>query len=230
MEQLKHAFSERVLSQYVADFVIPPSGQAAPKQPLDEALMLNVVLSELFGSPRNASVPPPSSEELHAASAAVPFATQWPATQRLYYDVWDRYTPNPELYGRRAGIDDNASVPMLITQGDLDPQTSILWTATVAGDYQARKTGPTKLVIVPRAAHCTVDNAPVEGSPYTCGELMLASLVHSRGLAVDDSCKARIEAVDFEGRQKHTLDAAQKLFGAPVLWGSRGAEREQLWL
>jgi len=130
----------------------------------------------------------------------------------------------------RAGIDDNASVPMLITQGDLDPQTSILWTATVAGDYQTRTTGPTKLVIVPRAAHCTVDNAPVEGSPYTCGELMLASLVRSRGLKVDDACAVKVEAIDFEGRQHHTVDAAQKLFGAPELWGSGGSKRGSIWL
>ena len=54
-------------------------------------------------------------------------------TDRLWWDIWNRYTPDYDTYGKFADPD----MPMLLIQGDLDPQTAVWLALHSADEYGA---------------------------------------------------------------------------------------------
>jgi hypothetical protein len=170
----------------------------------------HVALSELEESP------PRSREELAQLYADVVFARQ-DLTMRDLYDVWPRYEHDAYV-----GKYPESSAPVLMLNGTLDPQTPLEFAQAVAPHYVAPAQ---QLVVLPRAAHGTVDQSPTVKNGEACGKTLWLAFVGAPRSTLDTSCTERILPHDFQGGEA----LAGTLFGTASLW-SRASARTSLSL
>ncbi|MDB4942370.1 MAG: uncharacterized protein JWP97_1904 [Labilithrix sp.] len=183
------------------------SGLASEEDLSSEMLGRNIAFSELE------SDPPPSRAELAGLLADAVFTTP-DATIRDEYDNWPRYDRD-ELVGKYP----TSSVPVLMMNGTLDPQTPEEFAENVASHYKRQNQG---LVVLPRAAHGVIMQSPVEGpaSEPTCGMTLWHQFLTSPTAALDTSCRGAIQGHDFAGSPA----LAAHFFGTTTLWGNTPAD------
>jgi len=128
-------------------------------------------------------------------------------------DDWDLYAPD-EYYNQYAVSYSN---PLLLLNGDLDPQTPLKW-ATIASSHFRHNNQ--KLVVVPFAPHFTLLTSPVDNSAFPCGMQLTASFFLSGGSSIDDSCLSHVQPIDFEGNHHISKVVCKQILNTTSLWGS----------
>jgi hypothetical protein len=132
-----------------------------------------------------------------------------PWEQRIAFDLWNRYTPD-----QYEGQYPNYANPLLMLNGDLDPQTPLHWADLASVHFQQDSF---RYVVVPFSPHGTLFQAILaDGS--TCGLHMLVSFLESNGQDVDTSCINKVLPPDFGGFTNFTQSISQQYFGTPNLW------------
>lgn len=191
----------QVLSHYFTTlldmFNAPSTGPVRGSQ----ALQMNVALSELWEEPA------PSQAELAARCEAETLCPQASVTIGAQYEEWPRYA-HDEYVNEWPEV----TTPVLLLNGDLDPQTPIE-TATAA---QSHFIAPHQtFVTVPFSPHGVVFESPVltPGAP-PCGAQMIAGFVADPEADVDTQCLADLAPVTWD-EAPEVLDL---LFGTQDMW------------
>ncbi|MBX3191827.1 MAG: alpha/beta fold hydrolase [Labilithrix sp.] len=180
-----------------------PGGPFAPAGELSsEVLGLHIAFSELEEDP------PALSADLEALFDD-PVFTTFDATVRDVWESWPRY-PHDEWVGKYP----SSNVPILMLNGTLDPQTPQEFAEQIAPHYAMPAQS---LVLLPRAAHCTLTQSPTSTWPgtETCGMNVWRQFLAAPAAALDTSCRDRILTHDFAG----SPSIAQYFYGEPSLWG-----------
>ena len=168
---------------------------------MSTALFNNVAISELW--PESA---PPLAEflaEVDGLFASIDLSPRVAALQ----DAWPRY-PDDAYVGQWATTD----LPLLMMNGDLDPQTPI-WVGSQADPHF--NGANQRFYTIPRAAHCTIAQSPVStAGAQDCGMQLLLGFLADPLVAPDDSCLADLAPVDFTGNAAYS----QYLFGTADMW------------
>jgi pimeloyl-ACP methyl ester carboxylesterase len=168
-----------------------------------DALFYNVALSELWP---NASGHP--SEEGIAAEQAGLYVTAG-LTPRVtaVQDVWPAYADD-KLVNAWA----DTSTPLLMMNGDLDPQTPI-WVGGRAADHL--QGDRQSFVTVPRAAHCVIRQTPVaRAGDQPCGLTMMLGFLADPRAPLDTSCLGDVPEESFTGDPANNV----YLLGTEDLW------------
>jgi hypothetical protein len=186
-----------------------------------EALALNILLSEMFyiqssdlpseWQLSDVSSKPDSCVWLIHCQDHTFFATYSPPQLRLKYDIWNRYTPDRFVNGYGS----NYTGPILLLNGDLDPQTPIHWSDEAFENFQNELID---YIVVPFSPHCTAAQSwTTDGS--VCGLQLLASYFENYGKAIDKDCLHKVLPPDFSGITKETQSWSNQFFGTPNMWG-----------
>jgi pimeloyl-ACP methyl ester carboxylesterase len=158
-------------------------------------LFANIALSELSEDPLpNAEDVSANVESLYASVDAganlAPAIATWP----LYH--------RDEYYGKFA----KTSVPLLMLNGTLDPQTP-LKVATPTGEYF--KGENQHFIVIPYAAHTTLTQSPMDAEYHSCGAELILQFFQAPTKPIDPSCVDLVLPLDFRG----TADVTKLLFG-----------------
>lgn len=133
------------------------------------------------------------------------------------YEAWPKYARD-ETVGKYA----TTSSAMLMLNGTLDPQTPQEFGQEVATHYTGANQS---LVLLPRAAHGTINQSPVSANRTddACGMIVWKQFLASPSRPLDVTCKDRILPHDFSDSQP----LAQTFFGVSSFWGlsDRGPAR-----
>jgi len=117
----------------------------------------------------------------------------------------------------------NVSVPLLILQGTLDPQTGFWNAMHGVGRYSGAQQ---HLVVLPHTAHGTSfpGRSPTTdpGEP-SCGMMIFASFVSRRGASLDDSCLSRLRPPDYSGVSAISRTLVRVHFGESAEFWGEGA-------
>lgn len=167
-----------------------------------DILGMHIAFSELEADP------PPSARELGALLTDAVF-TEPDVSLREAYDAWPRYERDKWVGGYST-----SSVPLLLMNGTLDPQTPLEFAEVVAPHYAHPAQG---LVVLPRAAHGVVHQSPTsDAASPACGMTLWQQFIAAPFAPLDTSCKADIRAHDFAGSPA----LAAHYFSRGTLWGS----------
>jgi len=129
------------------------------------------------------------------------------------YEPWPRYPRDPMVDQWAV-----ASLPMLMLNGTLDPQTPM----EVAEPARARFTdGHQTFVTIPNAAHATLIQSPTVGGGQ-CGMMVTDSFLDNPEGRLDLSCLNDLEPIDFNGVPAYS----QFLFGEADMWENARAKGE----
>ncbi|NUO48324.1 MAG: alpha/beta fold hydrolase, partial [Polyangiaceae bacterium] len=173
-----------------------------------DALFYNVALSELW--PNAASHP--TIEEIAAQEAGLFVSTGLTPRVAAVQDVWPAYADD-------AYVDAWAetSTPLLMMNGDLDPQTPI-WVGSEAADHLDGE--GQEFVTVPRSAHCVlVQTPPPSDGDTPCGMKMFLEFIADPTAALDTSCLASIPIETFTGLPANNV----YLVGTADIWENEPA-------
>jgi len=177
---------------------------------LQQVLGENILLSEMFYV---VGTEIPSFEELEKISEKSFFATLGPPSLRQFLDDWDTYTPD-EYYNQFAVSYSN---PVLLLNGDLDPQTPLKWATTTANYFHH----PNQLLlVVPFSPHFTLLSSRVDNSDFPCGMQLTSSFFLNNGSKIDTSCINHVIPIDFGGKSHLSTLVCKKTFNSTSLWGS----------
>eukprot|EP01084_Bolivina_argentea_P087764 158513_1 len=150
---------------------------------------------------------------------------------RLWWDIWNRYPPNEQVYGQYA----NPSIPMLLLNGNLDPQTPDTWAIHSAEQYNANINDnmPNELnryyYTFPNTPHFVMFRSPIINSTQesqitgdnleTCGFWIMKSFINrDNNWIPNDSCIDWIEKIDWSGSNNISKLLTMELFGTDDLW------------
>jgi len=168
-----------------------------------DVLGIHIALSELE------EAPPPTAAQLGELMKDSVIAE--PDTHMIdAYQIWPRY-PHDQWVDKYP----ESSVPVLLMNGTLDPQTPLEFAEQIAPHY----TKPHQIFVqFPRAAHGTIHQSQIEGenpgSP-ACGMLVWKDFVANPNADPWQGCTANIRGLHFEDG----LGVAQWMYGRPSLWG-----------
>jgi len=157
----------------------------------------------------NTSVP--SFEQLEYISDNSAFATGGPPQLRMAWEMWNKYTP--DIYYNLFAS--NFKNPLLILNGDFDPQTPLIWADSAAIHFTAKNQG---LVIVPFSPHGTVFQSPIANSTATCGMQLMTSFINSFPHQPNTNCINDVAPPDWQGIYPTTQQASMTYFGSNNLW------------
>jgi pimeloyl-ACP methyl ester carboxylesterase len=171
-----------------------------------DALFYNVSLSELW------SDDPPTEKEVDATEDTLAVSTA--LTQRVAgaQDAWPAYARD-EYADAWADTD----TPMLMMNGDLDPQTPI-WLAESANDHLASANH--WFFTIPRSAHCVIYETPTNDTTG-CGMEMFLDFLQDPSEPPDASCYSGIPEESFTGDPKWNT----YFFGTTDLWENESKAR-----
>jgi pimeloyl-ACP methyl ester carboxylesterase len=170
---------------------------------MSDSLFYNVALSELWPN----AADHPSVEAIDAEQAGLHVTIGLTPRVAAVQDVWPVYADD-EYVGNWA----STGLPILMMNGDLDPQTPI-WVAQPAGENL--NAANQQFVMVPRAAHCAANATPVaQPGDQPCGLSIMLSFLLDPNAPVDTSCIATIPAESFTGVPANNL----YVFGSADLW------------
>jgi hypothetical protein len=149
-----------------------------------ESVVFHIGLSELWPDPH------PDATGIAGILETLYFSTDLALEFAALQDLWPAY-PRDEY----ADAWPTTSVPMLMMNGDLDPNTPI-WITQQAEDHfnQAGQ----YFYTFPRSLHNILDQSPTS-SALTCGSQMFLDFIDDPLAAPDDACLAEILPIDFEG-------------------------------
>jgi pimeloyl-ACP methyl ester carboxylesterase len=164
------------------------------------SLMLrdHILLSELWQEP--------TSAELEEESAAL-FTGGAVQDFPWLHAQWPLYDPDPLAASVAA-----TSIPVLMLQGGLDPQT----TPDLAQSLRTAFAGAGQYYVeVPRSTHGIINSAFLPGvTDHTCGTDLIGQFLADPATAPDAACAAVAAPLDFVG----TPAGAQSLFGTSDPW------------
>eukprot|EP01083_Nonionella_stella_P027502 75761_1 len=191
----------------------------------------NIIVSEMwFGSdPTNPGL---SYDEFIAAEKEYYISTGLGSMLRRWWGYWNKYEPNPDIYNKYA----NPSMPMLLLNGDLDPQTHVKWALHAGRQYGANINDNTHNPLkryyytVPNAVHSVMfqsrivnytDNTIDLDDDYeACGFYIMASFIDgNRNFVPDNKCIDWLTPIDWKGEGNITQQLSQKLMGTNDMWG-----------
>jgi pimeloyl-ACP methyl ester carboxylesterase len=174
-----------------------------------DALFYNVALSELWpNAPEH-----PSPEDIDLIEAGLQVTTGLSPRVTAVQDLWPAY-PDDVFVDQWA----ETSIPILMMNGDLDPQTPI-WVAAPAGEQL--NAANQQFVLVPRSAHCVAVSTPVaQPGDQPCGLSLMLSFLGDPNATVDQSCIATIPVESFTGVAENNL----YVFGTTDLWENDAAQ------
>jgi hypothetical protein len=175
------------------------------------ALFNHVALSELW--PESA----PPYDDFVAEVVGLRVSIDLSPRVAILQDDWPRY-PDDEYVGRWA----ETGTPLLMMNGDLDPQTPI-WVGGRAADHF---TGENQhFYTIPLAAHCVVGQSPVETEGgQACGMQIMLSFLADPAAEPDTACLGDLSPVDFAGVPEYV----EYLFGASDLWENTGGAKARV--
>ena len=162
------------------------------------------------------------------------------AIKRKYWDIWNRYTPNPLIYNKYA----DPPIPMLLLNGDLDPNTPIQSAMKAAQAYGANIDGDFHtfnnryFITLPNAPHVVLgkskinnftDNQPLDGiienNAETCGMYIIKSFINqNNGYIPDNGCLKWLSDIDFEGTSNVSKNAGAFILGTEDIWGVQSVD------
>ena len=179
----------------------PPGGPNAYQQRMSTCLFNNVGLSELWEDPL------PDPADVAALVAPLYFSAELAPWVAALQDMWPFY-PQDQYVGNWP----STTVPVLMMNGDLDPQTPP-W---VAAPAETHFTGTHHYYYVfPRCAHCVICQSLVQTlGAQNCGVQMLFDFIDDPQAAPDTACLADILPIDFNGDPGYS----QWLFGTDDMW------------
>jgi len=174
-----------------------------------DGLFYNVALSELWPNQH------PNPADVEAEQATLHVTTGLAPRVTAVQDIWPAYADDQYV--------DNwadTSVPILMMNGDLDPQTPI-WVAEPAGQ---NLNGPNQqFVMVPRSAHWPRNATPVAApGDQPCGLSIMLGFLLDPNTPVDQSCLATIPEEAFTGVAENNL----YVFGNADLWENGSAKAQ----
>lgn len=196
----------------------PPQGDT----PLTfcRALTNHIAVSELWNHLPDGHIP--QRPEIVAISDSVPIATYMPGQKAAVLESWMpiRYKVEEPFYSEHYA--QNATFPVLILNGNLDPATSVLQ-ARQARDIGYNRANQ-RLIEFEGAGHPAMATSPVRTSgALPCGFQTVFSFLNSDNFdvnAIDTSCMADMVPVDYAGKASFTMDWARKTFGTENVWGT----------
>ncbi len=148
-------------------------------------LFRNIELSEQWPEPW------PSLDELQAAHEAAAFSFGIGPASRPLLDLWPRYPWDRSVDDALAIVD----TPLLLLQGELDPQTPPQRTDAVREHF----VGPGQhFITFPEGAHVLLGSTPGKGGD--CATRLIAAFLDDPMARPDDSCVANVDPVDFTGQ------------------------------
>jgi len=165
-------------------------------------LAYNIGFSEMEESPM---VP---REDMRRLMSGALFG-DYDSSGRDFYDAWPLY-PRDEHVGKYP----STTVPLLLLNGTLDPQTPMEFAEEIAPHY----TGASQsFVLLPRAAHGTITQSPTRAAYPTapCGRTVWDQFLADPKAKLDTSCRERVALAAFDA----TPDVAQAFFGTTSLYG-----------
>jgi len=138
------------------------------------------------------------------------------------FEVWPKYD-EPRIKTTFENID----IPILMLNGDLDPQTPFLYAEAVYNNTHTSCPN-LKLFQVPYAPHFTLMNSPYakpeDNRPKHCGMDLMVQFTKNGFTDLDTSCLERVTAPNF---QKGDELVGMLLFGTHDIWDGSWLEPEQ---
>ena len=201
-------------------------------------VLQNIILSEMWDG-LDPTDPGPSLQKLLNESESYYFTPYISVDLAMWWPLWNKYIPNDEVYALFA----NPPIPMLLFNGDLDPQTPIDFGLHSADEYGCNIddniVNPDNnkwFYTFPNTPHAAVLTSPITNtSDYeyeTCGLQMIKSFImESNGSYIPNgNCVNWIKPIDFEGTTDTTQQYSLLIFGTEDIWqiddGSNDAETE----
>ena len=152
---------------------------------------------------------------------------------RLYWDEWNKYTPNEETYNKFA----DPPIPMLLLNGDLDPQTGIEQALYSAQQYGAiindndnyGNSQKRYFYTIPNAPHFVMFTSPLinykdntlhwDHDFETCGFYIIKSFIDpDTDFVPDNKCINWLTPIDWNGDLYVTQLASLNTFGTEDMW------------
>jgi pimeloyl-ACP methyl ester carboxylesterase len=191
--------------QYLIDNLKEKLGQTPTCQPLSSTMLFNNIAFNEIWPTQN----PPTYEQLYAIYNTTFFATgQYKAALVKQNTNWPAYSPGADFENK--GFD--ATCPVLLMNGDLDPQTPFDFAEQQFSNINAA-VEKKKLIKFPGAVHGIILNTPVNNTEpkVDCGMQIVISFLKNAGdlSKLDLSCQDNISPISFKG----TSDLNQKLMG-----------------
>jgi pimeloyl-ACP methyl ester carboxylesterase len=165
----------------------------------------HVVFSDLW------TATPQTAEEYDARDAKLLIALGGTGDQQRLWDVWPR-TPHDEFAGQTA----QTTIPLLLLQGGLDPQTPRKYVDAFSAAFSAPGQ---HYVVFPDSPHGVAFQTPKASDPTrTCGMDLVLQFAGSPAAALDLSCQSDLAPIDFSDQPAF----AQSLLGQPSIWEANG--------
>ena len=192
-------------------------GEPPPPPPLlrSQVVQFNILASELMTtSPWN----PPPIEELERIESTLYFSTHNAPTMMDLWRLWPRYSVDgyslkyPQI---------SPDVPVLMMNGDLDPQTPFWMAQRAFSHYKSSssKISPKSfLALISGAPHGTPFFSPVTNSSIPCGLSLMSSFATSSGQSLDLSCLSHLEPFDWMGKSEMMKRLSSYFLGTPDMW------------
>jgi pimeloyl-ACP methyl ester carboxylesterase len=190
----------------IAHFVEARSNIVIAPDNVESNLLLgfNIILSELFNATHV------DLDSLKGSSNMLHFSAGTTDQVLAFWDEWPRYqVEESTLYGYP-----DTDIPILILQGDMDPQTNRIWAEHAMNNFPPQ----TEFISLPDVAHGVLANSRQAGTDVQCGMEIMAAFVLSEGEIVDRSCLSNTVSIDFGGVKPWTRAACEDAFGEPNLW------------
>ena len=182
------------------------ASDSEPDLLFSDVLHHHVALSELWEQP------PPPLEDLDAIVDASLFAPGYAPRVGSQYDRWPRY-PRDAFVGAWA----STSIPLLMMNGTMDPQTPLGSAKTVEDHFR----GPNQhFVTVPLAAHTVIVQSPTRSvTALPCGFQMLQGFLANPRAEPNDACLANLQPIGFDSDPS----TAVVVWGVASMWDNPGA-------
>ena len=168
----------------------------------------NIALSEMYSIKR----PPPPLSYFLDLDDSLFFSVDVSTEEAYVYDQWPRYNPNDTFGYNQYPV--NASTPLMLIEGELDPQTSHAWALHAMQHY----TQGQHLISVPYAPHGAVFFSPSSNSSLPCGARIVSSWFLTD--TFNTSCLGELTPPDFEGVTAGAQELSKQFFGTESLWGA----------
>jgi pimeloyl-ACP methyl ester carboxylesterase len=151
-------------------------------------LQQNIMLSELYNREY-------TTEDMMRIFNTSYFATGTydSGTVAKYWPIYDA----PEAFINHTFA--TSSTPVLLLNGDLDPQTPFAFAETQFQNIQSSGTGKKYLIKIPYAPHYTALRSPVNNSKIDCGLQLILQFVQDPSKEPDQFCIQHLQRVHFRG-------------------------------
>lgn len=150
-----------------------------------QALSTNIALSELSVSPK------PSADQVRANVADLIASIDAGPTYADALDVWPLYEPDG-YFGQYAAT----SVPMLMLNGDLDPQTPLRVAQPMGDHFQGLDQN---FIVIPYSPHTTLTQSYVDEAGNTCGADLAGQFFSDPTATLNLTCLNEVEPPNFWG-------------------------------